>query len=266
MSDKAMRNATITRAVLFLLVLFFAAPAAVIAQEAPPPLSEVWLITPKAGHGKEFHAGLAAHMAFRSEQGDPRAWRTYTPLLGEQLNRVAVRYCCFAWADADAYREWEDGKPEVQAHFDEHVAPHVESAAHYFETMDWANSHWSEAKGPYRLYAVTEFTVAPGQAGEFDAAREKMSQIAIEQGWASDDHVWLWATVIGGQARQSVIVPHQDFASFDRPGETLAQFLADRLGSAEAAAELMNRFQSATTGAEFQVWEHQAELSMPASD
>jgi hypothetical protein len=249
-----------------LVLLFCAAPAAVIAQVVPPPLAEMWVVTPKAGHSEGFFAGLKAHMAFRSERGDPRAWLTYTPLLGEQLNRIAVRYCCFAWADADAYRQWEAGNPEIQAHFDEHLAPHVELAAHHFETTDWANSHWSEAKAPYQLFAVTEFSVAPGQAGEFDAARAKMSQIAIEQGWASDDHVWLWTTRIGGQPRHSIIVPHKNFASLDNAGETFAQFLANQLGSADAAAELMSRFQSATTGADFQIWEYQADLSMPEND
>jgi hypothetical protein len=266
MRNNAMSTLSVTRVLGLVVLLFFAAPAAVVAQEAPPPLAEMWLITPKAGHSKEFFSGLKAHVAFRSEHGDPRAWQTYTPLLGEQLNGIAVRYCCFAWADADAYRQWEAGKPEIQAHFDEHLAPHVESAAHYFETMDWANSHWSETKGPYHLFAVTEFSVDPGSAGEFDAAREKMSQIALEQGWASDDHVWVWATSIGGQARHSIIIPHRNFASLDNAGETFAQFLANQLGSAEAAAELMGRFQGATTGADFQIWEYQAEFSLPESD
>jgi hypothetical protein len=261
MSKRAM-----SRALYFLLLLCFAAPAPVVAQETPPPLAEMWLFTPKAGHSMEFFSGLKSHMAFRSEQGDPRAWQTYTPLLGEHLNGVGVRYCCFAWADADAYRQWEAGKPEVQAHFDEHIAPHMESVAHYFETVDWANSHWSDVKGPYRLFAVTEFSVEPGHAAEFDAAREKMSQIAIEQGWASDDHVWLWASSIGGQSRHSIIIPHRNFASLDNAGETFPQFLANRLGSAEAAAELMKSFQGATTAADFQIWEHQAEFSMPESD
>jgi hypothetical protein len=261
MSKKALSSA-----LCILVLLFFVAPAPAVAQETPPPLAELWVITPKAGHSKEFFAGLKAHMAFRSEQGDPRAWQTYTPLLGEQLDVVAVRYCCFAWADADAYRQWEDGKPDVQAHFDEHLGPHVESGAHYFETMDWANSHWSEAGGPYRLFAVTDFSVAPGHVAEFDAAREKMSQIALEQGWASDDHVWLWASSIGGQSRHSIIIPHRNFASLDNAGETFPQFLANQLGSAEAAAALLGSFQGATAGAEFQIWEHRAEFSMPESD
>ena len=261
-----MSNKAVTHALCFLVLLCCAAPAAIFAQEPPPPLAELWLVTPKDGHSKELTAGLKAHMAFRSERGDPRAWQTYTPLLGEQLNHIAVRYCCFAWADADAYRQWEAANPEIQAHFDEHVAPHLASGAHYFETMDWANSHWSDAKGPYHLFAVTEFSVDRGKAGEFDAVREKMSQIAKEQGWASDDHVWLWATTIGGQSRHSIIIPHQNFASMDNAGETFAQFLANQLGSAEAAAELMSRFQGSTTGAEFQIWEHQADLSLPERD
>lgn len=262
-----MRNKALFRALCFLVLLSVATPAVVVAQESPPPpLAEMWVFTLKSGHSNEFFAGLKAHMAFRGEHGDPRAWLSYTPLLGDRLDRIAARYCCFAWADADAYRQWEAGNPEVQAHFDEHVAPHVESVEHDFEAMDWVNSHWSEAKGPYQLFAVTEFSVDPAGAGEFDAVREKMSQIAIEQGWASDDHVWLWASSIGGAPRHSIIVPHRNFASLDNAGETFAQFLANQLGSAEAAAELMGRFRAATTGSDFQIWEYRAELSMPERD
>jgi hypothetical protein len=64
----------------------------------------------------------------------------------------------------------------------------------------------------------------------------------------------------------SIIVRPREFASLDNAGETFPQFLAKKLGSAEAAEELMGRFRAATTGSDFQIWEYQAELSMPESD
>jgi hypothetical protein len=208
-----------------------------------------------------FRRAQGAH-SIPQRAGDPRAWQTYTPLLGEHLDRFAVRYRCFAGQTPTPIVSG-GGKPESRRI---RRAPRATwSRAHLFETMDWANSHWSEA-GPYQLFAVTEFSVEPSHTAEFDAAREKMSQIAIEQGWASDDHVWLWANSIGGSPRHSIIVPHRNFASLDNAGETFPQFLANKLGSAEAAEELMGRFRAATTGSDFQIWEYQAELSMPESD
>ena len=93
-----------------LAALFFLLPAVSMAEDSPPPLAEMWMVTPKAGHGSEFYKALAEHMAFRSEHGDPREWQAYTPLLGDELNRVAIRSCCFSWADQDAYQAWRRGQ------------------------------------------------------------------------------------------------------------------------------------------------------------
>lgn len=228
-------------------------PQLVLAQN-PPPLAEMWLMVPKAGHAQELNEALGKHMDFRSEQGDPWQWSSYAPLLGEDLDRVGVRSCCHSWADIDAYAEWSRNTPAVGAHFNEHVAPHVEKYAHYFEEIDWASSHWNDKGAAYRYFAVTEFTLKPGHAAEFHAAREKLSQIAINQGWANDERSWIWSTAIGGEPRVSVIVPHENFASMADKGEGFMDFLARNLGSEEAATELMQQFSSATAGSVYQVW------------
>jgi len=240
-------------------------PLLAIAQ-APPPLAEMWLMVPKAGQAKELTEALKQHMDFRSEQGDPWRWDAYTPLLGDDLDRVGVRSCCHNWADIDAYADWSRGKPEVGEHFNKHVAPHVEKYAHYYDEIDWANSHWNDKGAAYKYFAVTEFALKPGHAAEFHAARDKMSQIAINQGWANGERSWLWATTIGGKPTVSVVVPHENFASMAESGEGFMDFLARNLGSQEAAAELLQQFSNATWGSDYQVWVHRGELSMASSD
>jgi hypothetical protein len=240
-------------------------PALVFAQEAAP-LAELWMIIPKAGQAQELSDALKEHMDFRSEHGDPWRWDAYTPLLGDDLDRFAVRSCCHNWADIDTYREWADKNTAVGAHFGEHVAPHVEKYEHYYEEIDWANSHWSNEKGPYKYFGVTQFTLKAGEAGEFHAAREKMSQIAINQGWANAERSWLWATTIGGEPHVSIIVPHVNYADMADSGEGFADFLSSQLGSAEAAASLMKQFSAATWGSDYQVWVHREELSMKSGD
>jgi hypothetical protein len=249
--------------ILGMAVMFsFMLPGLAVAQESPAPLTEMWVLVPKADHGADFKKGLAEHMAFRSEHGDPRSWQSYTPMLGDDLNRVGIRFCCFNWADQDAYAEWSESAEKVAAHFDKHVAPHVEKASHYFETIDWPNSHWGAEDGPYTYFAVTEFHLKPGRAGQFDAARDKMSQIALNQGWATDDHVWLWSSTIGGEPRESIVVPHENFASMARDEESFRRFLSKRMGSMDAAAELLASFADSTSGTSFQIWKHQKEMSM----
>lgn len=224
------------------------------AQDDPPALAEVWLLTPKSGHGEAFWEGMEKHMAFRAEKGDPWTWNLYTPLLGDNLGQVGIRACCVTWADLDSYAAWRRGQPDVGKHFREHVAPHVEGMEHFYENIDWENSHWPAGDRAFPLYAVTEFSIEAGQAAAFNATREKMSQIAIDQGWANDERNWLWMTRVGGSSTVSVVIPHPDFASFDAADDSFFRFLSEQLGSEEAAAKLYADFDEATSGSHFQIW------------
>jgi hypothetical protein len=248
-----------------LAALFFLLPAAAAAEDAPPPLAEMWMVTPKAGQGSELRKALAEHMKFRAENGDPRSWQVYTPLLGEKLSQVGIRFCCFNWADQDAYREWSKNAKKVGEHLEKHVAPHAEHWAHYFESINWGNSHWTDSADSATLFAVTEFTVKPGQAAEFKVARDEILQIALNQGWATDQNSWIWSSTIGGAPKESIVIPHANFASMDREEESFSQFLAKHMG-ADAAASLMKQFASSTSGSEYQIWELQKDLSMDSGD
>jgi hypothetical protein len=263
--ENSMRK-TFSRFVLVLLAAgLVSAPGLALAQDAPGPIVEMWVVIPKTGQGAELNAALKKHMEFRAEQGDPWTWETYTPLLGDDLDRIAVRSCCHQWADVDAYGKWAKENSQVGAHFGEHVAPHAEKYEHYFEQIDWANSHWNAEGGPYQFYAVTEFMVKAGHETEFSAALEKMSQIAIEQGWANDQRNWVWSSTIGGKSVVSIVIPHANFASMAGSGEDFGGFLASQLGS-EKAAELMKQFSGSTWGSDYQIWVHETELSMREED
>jgi hypothetical protein len=249
-----------------LAVTFFMLPAAVVqAGDTPPPLAELWVFTPKQGQSAEFLKALADHKNYRAERGEPRAWQVYTPMLGDDLNRVVVRFCCFKWADQDKYEAWSNETGNIKAHFMENVAPLTEKWEHYFQSIDWSNSHWVGAPDSYRYFAMTEFNIKPGSGSDFQAARDAMSQIALNQGWATDNHSWLWATTIGGKAQESIIIPHADFASFDRDEEDFTSFLSRNMG-AERAAELMKQFSGASQSTDFQIWEFQKDLSMSTDD
>ena len=92
-----------------------------------------------------------------------------------------------------------------------------------------------------------------------------MSQVAINQGWATPDRNWIWTT-IGGKDKNAIVIPHKNFASMAGGEETFYDFLAQHMGSAEAAGDLMKKFSSATWGSEFTIWEHLPELSMSEED
>jgi len=246
--------------------LLLCAPAALPAADNPPSLAETWALTPKEGSSTEFYKALAEHMSVRAENGDPRAWQAYTPVLGDDLSRVLVRYCCFNWADQDAYLEWTEGADAVRKHFNETVAPLVGHVGHYFVKLDLENSHWDQEGGPYTYFAATRFQLHNDRVGQFDAARDKISQIALNQGWAKAGHSWSWSEAIGGEPIVSIVVPHRNYASMAQGEKTFMDFLSENLGSVEAARDLMQDFSEATSSSSFQIWKHEKKLSMKSGE
>lgn len=249
-----------------LVSLIMLLPLAVQAEEQPPRLAEMWTMLPKADQSSDFFKGLEEHMKFRMEAGDPQTWKTYTPMLGDDLGLVAVRACCMNWADGDSYREWGQQNPEVNKHFNEHVAPYVESYGHYFDEISWVNSNTKGDWSKFRFFAVTQFKLKVGMAGKFDAARDKISQIALNQGWATEERPWIWSSRVGGSPAESIVVPHENMASMDRDKQNFFNFMSKALGSDEAAEELFGELGSAVAEQEFQIWELHEDVSMQQSD
>ena len=237
-------------------------PLSAMAEDEPGSLAEMWMVTVKSGHQGNFQQALKDHSAFRAEHGDPRKWQAYAAVVGKNFDQIAIRYCCVNWADVDSYEQWSRGNPDIARHWYETVGPHVEKVEHYFEQIDWDNSNWSEAAGSSRLFGVREWTIKGGHAADFAVAREKMSQIAIDQGWATAGKNWLWATTIGGKETESIVVSYNNYAAMAPGQESFFAFLASKMGSEKAAGDLLKTFSSATWGAEYTVWEHRPDLSM----
>ena len=251
-----------SKTLLFIMTgLLALAPFAAQAQD-PGNIAESWAMVPKQDQREEFFDGLKEHMEVRSEAGDPWKWYTYTPVLGDELDRVVVRTCCFNWADKDAYDKWAAENPKVQEHWAETVAPHVQSYAHNFSNVSWVNSNIESDWGPYRFYKVTEFTIHSGMASEFDAARDKISQIALNQGWAGEERPWIWTTAIGGSATESIVTPMKNYADMEPKGQTFFNFLSGVLGSDEKAEEVLQQLSKTVASQETQIWELHSDLSM----
>jgi len=258
---------TSTMLLLSLLAsMLYLLPLGAMAEDEPGPLAEMWLVTTKTGHQGDFQAALKEHMAVRAEHGDPWKWQTYTANVGKHLDQVAIRYCCIDWADVDSYEQWNKNNPDVMNHWLEKVDQHAEKYEHYFEQLDWDNSNWTEGSGPYRFFGVTEWAIKGGHGADFEAAREKMSQIALDQGWANTGRNWIWTTTIGGKQTQGIVVPYKNYADMAPGEESFYEFLVKQLGSEEAASGLLKTFSGATWGSEYTVWEHRPDLSMKEDD
>ena len=226
-----------------------------------PTMHDVWLVVPKNGMEEEFFAAVAADTALRIEGGDSRAWQIYTVAIGDHPNVVQFRYCCFDWADQDAYDEEEDGAG-YNDHWNEKVAPLIEHYHRYFEVSDMENSHWPEGGGNGPFYGVTTWSQKQGTGPESEAARKKMSQTALNDGWATEDNNWMWMSRVGGSPKTILVSSFENFADMAPPEQSFFEFMTETLG-AEETGKVFSDFGSGFSGSDYTVWVHQPELSIP---
>ncbi len=240
------------------LICLFLLPVYSVAQdEAPPSLSDSWMVVPKPGHEAEFEAAFKAHVAMRDEKGDPRRWQVYTPVVGDRIDYHVVRHCCFDWADQDAYSAWslESG---LGQHWNETVHPHVASYQHHLSSTDWANSHWPE--GTVANYVgVTTWVVKQGSGAGMTQSVTELSSVAKEHDWPRN---WVWGNRISGSASLYLASPHENYASMAPPEQNFYAFLAEHLDSEEKAREMLDRFSSHFESASYTIYRHNKELSL----
>lgn len=258
-----MRKTTVITSIFGVVALIspFSLFAADEEEAAPPPLTEVWFVIPKAGMESQFFEAAAADKAVRSKLGDSREWRAFTVAIGHHLDAIQYRGCCFNWADQDAYIA-EDEEKGLSDNWNENVHPYVDHYHHYFERFDWENSKWAsgENDGPY--FGVTTWSVKQGAGPASYLARGKMSQLEIESGW---DHDWLWMSRIGGKPMTAVVSSYENFADMEPPEESFYDFVVGELGAEEAGAMFAD-FGSGYTDSDYTVWKLDPDLSDDPDD
>lgn len=250
-------------ALLALVALVFSFGAFADDHEKPKALSDVWTIAPKAGMYNDFVAAMEEYKAWRVEAGDSRSWNAFTPVVGDKLNRIGYRSCCYDYADQDAYLA-EAIEKGYGAKFDEIVGPYVDHAHHHFDRADFDNSHWPDSeKGPY--FGVTEWEIDGGYHPKAYAARVKMSQLALD-GWASDENQWLWVTPESGSPSLSIVSSFSSYADMDPPEVTFFAFIVEKLGSEEEAHKLFKEFSKGKVTSDYTIWRYMENISWEASE
>jgi hypothetical protein len=247
------------------MLALFGLPVVMQAQEGdanPPNKADLWVIHVKTGMAAEFEAAFTAHLAFRAEKGEPRAWNTYTVAIGDDLGAYGIRFCCVHWADVDKYVAWSE-ESGVDAHWNENVDQYVDSYEHYFSTQDFKNSNWPEGDTKFTLFGVTTWQVKQGADRTMNEAKAKLSSLAKEHGWPRH---WAWNSRIGGSSTLAIVSPYENYAGMEPPEKSFAEFLTEHMDSPEEAIELLGSFSKSFKSSEYTVYRLREDLSMPSGD
>ncbi len=226
------------------------------------PISDIWYVVPKRGMEAQFAEAMTAHMAFRLEADESRGWGAYRVAAGHDIRPIAFRSCCFEWADLDAYAA-EEVEKGIDADFNENVDQYVDHYHHYLERVDWENSNWPENNGPF--YRVTTWTIKQGAGPGTEEARKKLSDVALNQGWAEAGHNWVWISRIVGKPITQIVTSFENYADMAPTEPSFFEFVTEKLGAEEAAA-VFSQFGSGFASADITIWKYDASLSTLGDD
>lgn len=220
-------------------------------------LSEVWVMEPKAGQAMDFEQAFKQHIAHRAELKDPRSWRVYVPVLGDELNHYIVRSCCFGWQGMDEYRQWNDDKNPM-ADWEKTVGKLVDNYEHYLSVVDMQNSNWAEDV-KYQYVGVTDYKVKQGHMEAMETDKKMLSEAAKSQKWP---YSWAWSSSVGGGNSVTLAVPYKSYAEMEPPETGFAKILATHMGGEDKAQEALKRWASHFESTHYAIYQWREDLSM----
>ncbi|MDH3645871.1 MAG: hypothetical protein OER80_03775 [Gammaproteobacteria bacterium] len=241
---------------MFFIALALAAPV-FGADERPADLADSWIVVVKDGHDEEFEKAFTDHLKHRARKKDPRVWKTYAPIVGDDLNFYVVRFCCTTYAGMDDYRAWSQ-KNKMNDHWNENVDPHVADYKHYFARIDFKNGNWPEDDSEYKLFGVTSFDSKNGRAAAIEKSKTELSEAAKSGGWSRH---WSWSNSVGGDGGLNLVTPFKDYAGLQGPEGGFSGFLAKHVGEAKAG-EMLSGFSENFHGSTYTIYRLIDEMSM----
>ena len=249
----------------FVALLFSINALAEGHEEERGAISDVWIIAVKRGMEADFTAAMKEHIAVRKEMGESRTWYAYRAEVGHHPGLVMYRSTPMSYADHDAYLDSDLGA--IGEAFNENIDPLVDHYHHYIDSYDWKNSHWPDnesTKGP--LFTEVTRTWKPSGGYASNQARKRMSQIALNNGWAEKGYEWLWVNRTGGAPAQSIVFPRANYAEMAPTGDDFGAWLAEQVGSEEESGKIFEDWLSGFSGTSVTIWRHDPELSTPSDE
>ena len=249
----------------FVALLFSITAFADGHEEERGAISDVWVFAIKRGMEGEFMTAMKEHIAVRKNMGEGRTWYAYSAEVGQHPGLVMYRSAPMSYADHDAYLASDlDAIGDV---FNEKIDPLVDHYHHYIDAYDWEHSHWPDdasTRGP--LYTEVARKWKPGGGYASTQARQKMSKIALNDGWAEKGYEWLWVNRTGGQPMQAIVFSDANYAEMAPSGESFRAWLAEKVGSEEEADKIFKDWLSGFSDTRVTIWRYDAALSTPSDD
>ena len=241
-----------------LITIQFIVNSVYAAEENPNSLADIWIVIPNAGQQEAFQTAFKKHLAFRVAKGDPQNWKTYVPIVGDNLNRYVVRFCCTKFNDIENYNKWESDN-KVQDNWNQYVDQYVAKYEHYFSRVDAENSQWPKDSSHFKYFAVTHYNEKMGKGKSIETGKKLISDTAKAMNWP---YSWSWGWQIGGRGGLTLVIPYKNYAGMTPPEKSFTKAMKEHLGDDAKVDKIFKQWASNFRSTSYTVYRLVDELSM----
>jgi len=243
---------------LILVVFSFYSIFSYAAEEAPS-MAEMWIVKVELKDTQAFIKAFEEHTKYRIAKKDPRKWKVYSPVTGDDFGTYYIRFCCITWKDVDSYTEWSD-KNGLNENWAKTAGKYVQHVEHYFSNLDFKNSKWPEKDPGFKYFEVISFSPKSGMSAKIEAQKAEISRAAIAMNWP---YSWSWGWRIGGENQLSLVIPYMNYAGMEDPEMSFTQALGKHMKDPEKASKLMQDWSNNFSSTYSSIVRLRKEMSMP---
>lgn len=230
------------------------------AEESSDKLTDIWVVKVNVNDKQAFESALKKHMQYRVDSGDPKQWRVYTQVIGEQMNQYVLRSCCTNWDKIAEYNAWA-AKSKTGQHWAKTVSKYTAGASHYYSEVDNDNSSWDNTKN-FKYFSVDSMYPKAGEGLALRDSIKKISDAAKKMQWPES---WTWQTRIGGAAQINLVVGHESYADMMPAEKSFFVQLSEQMQDKAKAQNLLETYAKHFARTEYAVYVHRVDLSSPKS-
>ncbi|MBY5991394.1 hypothetical protein [Ferrimonas balearica] len=241
------------RVFVVLLLLVSGLPSAIADDEL---LMDIYVVTPLPGQRLPLEQAVNDHMNHRLANGESRGWVLYVPMLGQNIGRLMLYYCCDNWNDMESYYQWEE-QSEMRQHWMDFVEPFVQQVDHYISVVDAPNSSWDDYTKVSPYLNVTEYHLNPGHREPTKESIKILSDYVKALEWQSN---WIWSWQMGGDPVLNLVIPQESIFDLSSQRFGFEGALGEYLGDAEKARQLLVTLRSHYSHTYFQLYRLRRQL------
>jgi hypothetical protein len=238
-------------------VWLIAVTAGVCMGQQPESIARIGFFKPKPGMARQFEEGRKRHNEWHRSQNDTWIWDTWEIVVGQRAGEYVTGSFNHKWADFDTFADKLE-KADT-ADIATNLEPYIESETPMLYAYRADLSRPPAGNTPSPLSQVLHFRLKQGATQDFEQSVRRINEAIRKTNWPVH---FMWYQLVNGgpEPQMTLVLPHDNWASFKEPEPSFPQMLENAFGK-QGAEALLRSFGTTVESERDEVVRYRPDLS-----